>query len=217
MPKCIQRAAPGKGFKGCCCNSDYRLRFCNQLRPQRLPHGSPVATAITACGFVTAVGMFEGCDSLIVATAITACGFVTYINFLEQKFFFSCNSDYRLRFCNGLTFQLDISSERCNSDYRLRFCNITYLCSDGCTFGSCNSDYRLRFCNSITTSTIIVYTIVATAITACGFVTLCVRFFHVKGHIVATAITACGFVTFMKLWAKIKSILLQQRLPLAVL
>ena len=29
LPKCPQRAAPGKGFQGCCCNSDYRLRFCN--------------------------------------------------------------------------------------------------------------------------------------------------------------------------------------------
>ena len=58
-----------------------------------------VATAITACGFVTNSGAQPG-DVLLVATAITACGFVTVKNGTDLNDAKSCNSDYRLRFCN---------------------------------------------------------------------------------------------------------------------
>ena len=37
-----------------------------------------------------------------VATAITACGFVTLERFGVGNVIISCNSDYRLRFCNSL-------------------------------------------------------------------------------------------------------------------
>ena len=72
-------AALGKGFKGCCCNSDYRLRFCNV---------GEIFSSFTMVG---------------VATVITACGFVTHLPIIQDSRFYSCNSDYRLRFCNAAT------------------------------------------------------------------------------------------------------------------
>ena len=85
-----------------CCNSDYRLRFCN-------PKGSDGRLKFTN----------------EVATAITACGFVTFIELLtiNPKIFRRCNSDYRLRFCNIYELVIYFIDYGCNSDYRLRFCN----------------------------------------------------------------------------------------------
>ena len=58
-----------------------------------------VATAITACGFVT-YSYGQGLNCLYtVATAITACGFVTRcIESAAKPDEQSCNSDYRLRY-----------------------------------------------------------------------------------------------------------------------
>ena len=91
-----------------------------------------------------------------VATVITACGFVT-----SDFSFFSIMAN---------------SSLSCNSDYRLRFCNSSYssLLKEASAGGSCNSDYRLRFCNCFSPKLIVTSSplAVATVITACGFVTL---------------------------------------------
>ena len=46
---------------------------------------------------------------MIVATAITSCGFVTWINWCDvNDNNGSCNSDYRLRFCNGDTINTNL-------------------------------------------------------------------------------------------------------------
>ena len=83
-----------------------------------------VATAITACGFVTiALPKNLTLIGLVVATAITACGFVTKKRIKKWKAIYGCNSDYRLRFCNILQQLLVDVADSCNSDYRLRFCN----------------------------------------------------------------------------------------------
>ena len=60
-----------------CCNSDYRLRFCNFR-------------------FNNTIQSIRD----IVATVITACGFVTVYKTENREAVISCNSDYRLRFCN---------------------------------------------------------------------------------------------------------------------
>ena len=132
-----------------------------------------------------------------VATAITACGFVTALTSLDlSNFDTSCNSDYRLRFCNLFFIeQWWRANVGCNSDYRLRFCNLPglFVC---CFYFGCNSDYRLRFCNTVTKlSQERNAMLVATAITACGFVTHYCFFYYLLSLKVATAITACGFVT----------------------
>ena len=154
-----------------------------------------------------------------VATAITACGFVTCTYLLLESGVYSCNSDYRLRFCNNTqSLQTGYSCCRCNSDYRLRFCN-----------------FHLFPCFNL-------FSQVATAITACGFVTTMTGSddSDVAMQTVATAITACGFVTlypcslpqqsqscnsdYRLRFCNFVSLLftstvseLQQRLPLAVL
>ena len=88
---------------------------------------------------------------------------------ISVLYLYSCNSDYRLRFCNFLQLHHGVYLKCCNSDYRLRFCNSCFF-SNAKFAASCNSDYRLRFCNYSPPFTRFWYR-VATAITACGFVT----------------------------------------------
>ena len=57
-----------------------------------------VATAITACGFVTILLCSHKFIYQFVATAITACGFVTSYVLMAFLIGFCCNSDYRLRY-----------------------------------------------------------------------------------------------------------------------
>ena len=112
---------------------------------------------------------------MCVATAHTACGIVTDTSFFpEMSSLDSCNSSYRLRYCNyfldyirfqkirlhvatahtacGIVtnmFLLRIYTKylgRCNSSYRLRYCNSQKSTSEY-IIPRCNSSYRLRYCN----------------------------------------------------------------------
>ena len=85
------------------CNSAYRLRYCNpSFCSSMVEENGYVATALTACGIVTIRNVelwnFIGCK---VATALTACGIVTVrLMVVSWCLALSCNSAYRLRYCN---------------------------------------------------------------------------------------------------------------------
>ena len=87
-----------------------------------------VATAITACGFVTFVPIIGICFKISVATAITACGFVT-IHFTDNNTCYTIVAT-AITACGFVTRYFAIarpSVTSCNSDYRLRFCNSSWI------------------------------------------------------------------------------------------
>ena len=72
-------------FKGCCCNSDYCVRYCDpSLNPSSicLPD---VATVITACGIVT-----QSIDN--------------------DRTIIGCNSDYCVRYCDTVDLVFVVAS-----------------------------------------------------------------------------------------------------------
>ena len=135
------------------CNSTYRLRYWN-LPPLYIPlYINHVATVLPACGIetITAVNSYRHvqfccnstyrlrywnchddyhnccCDLFFVATVLTACGIETLaINrYCYLLTWMGCNSTYRLRYWNYLTFNILLIDlfDSCNSTYRLRYWN----------------------------------------------------------------------------------------------